>query len=48
MAIAIGMTLYYKRENDRRDSVEGGAPEPGAVSNVFEEFDKARGYRYTL
>lgn len=44
--IAIGMTLYYRRENARRDAVEG---KPGKEAvNSMEEFDLAYGFRYVV
>lgn len=44
--IAIGMTLYYRRENARRDAVEG---KPGKEAvNSFEDFDLAIGFRYVV
>lgn len=46
--IAVGMTLYYRHENARRDRVEGGRPANGENLNVVEEHDLARGFRYTL
>jgi hypothetical protein len=46
--IAIGMMEYYRRENARRDRVEGGRPPSGEVLNVVEEHDLARGFRYML
>lgn len=42
------MTAYYRRENARRDAVEGGRPPKGEMLNVVQEHDLARGFRYTL
>lgn len=44
--ICIGMTLYYRAENKRRDRIEGGRPVEGTVLNVIEEHDLAPGFRY--
>jgi hypothetical protein len=46
--IALGMTAWYRRENARRDRVEGGPPPKGEALNVVEEHDLARGFRYML
>lgn len=46
--IAMGMSLYYRLENARRDRVEGGRPPKGEVMNVVEEHDFARGFRYVV
>ncbi|KAJ7778849.1 major facilitator superfamily domain-containing protein [Mycena maculata] len=44
---AVAMTIYYRLENRRRDRVEGGTPPKDAVINVVEEYDLAKGFRYT-
>ncbi|KAF8172951.1 major facilitator superfamily domain-containing protein [Mycena galopus ATCC 62051] len=41
------MTIYYRVENRRRDAQEGGPPPADAVINVMEEYDLAKGFRYT-
>lgn len=46
--IAIAMSLYYRRENARRDAVEGGKPTAGTILNTIEEFDLAHGFRYVV
>lgn len=46
--ISLSMSAYYRLENARRDTVEGGRPLVGEVLNVIEEHDLARGFRYTL
>lgn len=48
ICLALGMSLHYRRENRRRDQVEGGRPEKGAVLNVIELHDLAPGFRYTV
>jgi hypothetical protein len=40
--IAIAMTLFYRRENKRRNKIEG-EPIKGEVVNVVEEHDLAKG-----
>ncbi|KAJ7467457.1 major facilitator superfamily domain-containing protein [Mycena latifolia] len=47
LILTIAMTVYYRWENSRRDREEGGRPEKGAPINVVEEYDLARGFRYT-
>lgn len=47
LIICLGMTTYYRLENKRRDTVEGGRPPTGTVLNVIEEHDLAPGFRYT-
>ncbi|KAJ7155237.1 major facilitator superfamily domain-containing protein [Mycena filopes] len=47
LLITLGMTGWYRWENRRRDGEEGGAPPGDAVVNVLEEYDLARGFRYT-
>lgn len=44
--IAIGMTLYYRWENRRRDRIEGGRPPAGTVLETIEKHDLAPGFRY--
>lgn len=46
--ISLGMSLYYKIENARRDRVEGGRRLEGKIMNVVEEHDLARGFRYVI
>lgn len=45
MCIALGMTVFYRMENKRRDAREGpgGGLKPGETINVVEEHDLARG-----
>lgn len=43
LVIALCMSYWFRRENKRRDIVEGGRPAPGTVLNVIEEFDLAPG-----
>ncbi|KAI5476042.1 MFS general substrate transporter [Pseudohyphozyma bogoriensis] len=45
--VVVGMSLYYRWENRRRDTVEGPAPPKGTALNVLEEYDLAPGFRYT-
>ncbi|BGP45152.1 hypothetical protein JCM10450v2_000969 [Rhodotorula kratochvilovae] len=46
--IALGMTLYYRWENKRRDKVEGGRPVKGVrIEGLQTEYDLATGFRYT-
>ncbi|KAJ7662827.1 major facilitator superfamily domain-containing protein [Mycena polygramma] len=47
LLVSLGMTAYYRWENRRRDEVEGGKPAGDAVVNVLEDYDLARGFRYT-
>lgn len=46
--IALGMSLYYRAENARRDRVEGGRPPKGEVLDVVENHDLAHGFRYVM
>lgn len=41
--IALGMTLYFRWENRRRDRVEGGRPEKGAILDTLTDYDRAVG-----
>lgn len=45
LVMALGMTVYYRIENKRRDQLEGpgGGLAPGEAINVVEEHDLARG-----
>ncbi|KAH7096798.1 MFS general substrate transporter [Auriculariales sp. MPI-PUGE-AT-0066] len=45
--IAIGLTVYFRRENRRRDAVEGPPPPAGTVLEVVKLHDLAPGFRYT-
>ncbi|GFZ45527.1 hypothetical protein JCM24511_03253 [Saitozyma sp. JCM 24511] len=45
--IVIGMTLWYRWENRRRDKVEGGRPPVGSALEVLDKYDLAPGFRYT-
>ncbi|KAJ6529736.1 MFS general substrate transporter [Mycena capillaripes] len=47
LLLSVGMTVYYRIENKRRDRMEGGRPPGDAVLNVMEEYDLAKGFRYT-
>ncbi|KAM0751708.1 MFS general substrate transporter [Meredithblackwellia eburnea MCA 4105] len=47
LLIVLGMTFWYRWENKRRDKVEGGRPPKDTPINVFEEYDLAKGFRYT-
>ncbi|KAJ7675567.1 major facilitator superfamily domain-containing protein [Mycena rosella] len=47
LLLTIGMTIFYRIENKRRDKVEGGRPPKDMPLNVVEEYDLARGFRYT-
>ncbi|KAK7060032.1 major facilitator superfamily domain-containing protein [Favolaschia claudopus] len=47
LLLTLGMTGWYRWENRRRDRVEGGKPPGDVVLNVVEEFDLAKGFRYT-
>jgi hypothetical protein len=41
--ISVGMTVYYRVENKRRDEREGGKPPRDMPINVLEEYDLAKG-----
>jgi MFS family permease len=41
--VAVLMSLYYRRENARRDRVEGGRPESSGNLDVQADFDRAKG-----
>lgn len=43
--ISVGMTVYYRVENKRRDEKEGGKPPRDMPINVLEEYDLAKGER---
>jgi hypothetical protein len=43
MVLALGMTLYYRWENKRRDRLEGGRPEAHAHLDVVSKYDLAPG-----
>ncbi|KAL7411142.1 major facilitator superfamily domain-containing protein [Mrakia frigida] len=45
--ITLGMYMYYKTENNRRDRREGGRPAPGTKIDVVNDYDLAVGFRYT-
>ncbi|KAJ7730953.1 major facilitator superfamily domain-containing protein [Mycena olivaceomarginata] len=47
LLLTLGMTVYYRVENKRRDKVEGGRPPADMPINVMEEYDLAKGFRYT-
>ncbi|TNY24166.1 major facilitator superfamily domain-containing protein [Rhodotorula diobovata] len=48
LTIALGMTLYYRWENRRRDKVEGGRPPKGMrIEGMQTDYDHAVGFRYT-
>ncbi|KAJ7738997.1 major facilitator superfamily domain-containing protein [Mycena metata] len=47
LLISAAMTVYYRWENSRRDKVEGGPPPGDMPINVMEEYDLAKGFRYT-
>ncbi|KAK7033278.1 major facilitator superfamily domain-containing protein [Favolaschia claudopus] len=47
LVLSLGMTIYYRMENRRRDRVEGGRPPRDMPVNVVEEYDLAKGFRYT-
>ncbi|KAJ7917718.1 major facilitator superfamily domain-containing protein [Mycena leptocephala] len=47
LIISVGMTVYYRVENKRRDEKEGGKPPRDMPINVLEEYDLAKGFRYT-
>jgi hypothetical protein len=40
------MTIYYRRENKRRDEAEGGRPPKGERLELSEKFDLSPGFRY--
>ncbi|POY70839.1 hypothetical protein BMF94_6252 [Rhodotorula taiwanensis] len=47
--LALSMTLYYRRENRKRDLAEGGPPPKGMrIENIDTEYDRAKGFRYTV
>ncbi|GAA5880205.1 hypothetical protein JCM3774_006085 [Rhodotorula dairenensis] len=49
LVLALSMTTYYRRENRRRDTVEGGRPPKGMrIENVNTLYDRAVGFRYTV
>jgi hypothetical protein len=43
LLLTLGMTVYYRVENKRRDKVEGGRPPADMPINVMEEYDLAKG-----
>ncbi|KAJ7176139.1 major facilitator superfamily domain-containing protein [Mycena crocata] len=47
LILTLGMTAYYRIENRRRDKDEGGPPPKDMALNVLEEYDLAKGFRYT-
>ncbi|GAA5861871.1 hypothetical protein JCM1840_006860 [Sporobolomyces johnsonii] len=48
LCIALGMTIYYRLENRRRDKVEGGRLSKGMpIDGLMTDYDKAVGFRYT-
>ncbi|KAJ7506104.1 major facilitator superfamily domain-containing protein [Mycena galericulata] len=47
LILTAAMTVFYRVENKRRDEVEGGRPPKDMALNVVEEYDLARGFRYT-
>lgn len=46
LVLALSHTAYFRWENRRRDKIEG-APIKGETLNTIEEYDLARGFRYT-
>ncbi|EJD37819.1 MFS general substrate transporter [Auricularia subglabra TFB-10046 SS5] len=46
ISIAVGLTVYFRRENKRRDRVEG-PPKEGVILDVVRLHDLAPGFRYT-
>ena len=46
LLIVTAVTLYYKRENARRDAAEGGRPAPDAHVDCREHFDKSVGCKH--
>ncbi|ORY82359.1 major facilitator superfamily domain-containing protein [Leucosporidium creatinivorum] len=44
--LALFHYVYFKWENARRDRVEGGKPEKGAILDTLDLYDKAPGFRY--
>ncbi|KAJ7225131.1 major facilitator superfamily domain-containing protein [Mycena haematopus] len=47
LLLTVCMTIYYRVENRRRDAREGGKPPTDMPINVMEEYDLAKGFRYT-
>ncbi|KZV98263.1 MFS general substrate transporter [Exidia glandulosa HHB12029] len=47
VVLALGLSAYFRRENKRRDEVEGGQPIDGKVLDVVRMHDLAPGFRYT-
>ncbi|GAA6005448.1 hypothetical protein JCM10207_002985 [Rhodosporidiobolus poonsookiae] len=46
--LVLGMTLYYRAENARRDRIEGGRPPKDMrIEGIATDYDKAVGFRYT-
>lgn len=43
MVLALGLSVYFRRENARRDRVEGGRPGEGALLEVVKMHDLAPG-----
>lgn len=41
--IAVGLTVYYRWENKRRDRVEGGKPPAGMKQNFQDQYDLSPG-----
>ncbi|TKA53334.1 hypothetical protein B0A53_04352 [Rhodotorula sp. CCFEE 5036] len=49
VVLATSMTCYYRYQNRKRDREEGGAPPKGMhIDGIATEFDKAKGFRYTV
>ena len=44
--IAIGLTLWYRYENARRDKAEGGRPPKTERIDISEHYDRSVGFRY--
>ena len=48
LLIAIGMTVYYRMENKKRDEAEGGRPPKGDRLDFGDRYDLVHGFRYVI
>ena len=46
--IAVGLTVFYRLENARRDREEGKTPSEGDRIDCSQYYDKSVGYRYVV
>lgn len=47
ICISLGLTIYFRTENRKRDQREGGRPAEGTPLK-FDNYDRSVGFRYTL